>query len=173
MTEIQFADCIQRMCQKEKEGLHEVYLEYISFIYSVIYEKVQNRENAEDITSEFFIKLWEKAHTYRPGHGHKGWLATIARNMAVDFLRKRVREELREELPEHAGENTVEKEAIGSLTLKEAMNRLNTDEREIINLKVMGDLTFKEIAKILQLPMGTVTWRYREAVSKLRRYGYE
>ena len=57
MTEAEFAICIDRIKRKEKEGLKEIYQEYIAFIYSIIYEKLQNRENAEDITSDFFIKL--------------------------------------------------------------------------------------------------------------------
>ena len=44
---------------------------------------------------------------------------------------------------------------------------------EIVNLKVIGEQTFERIAAILQLPLGTVTWRYRQAITKLRRCGYE
>ena len=50
---------------------------------------------------------------------------------------------------------------------------LNEGEREIINLKILGDLTFKEIASVLSMPMGTVTWKYQNAVKKIRRCGYE
>lgn len=189
MTEVQFELCIERIKQGDKEGLRQIYEEYIAFIYSIVYDKLKNKENAEDVTSDFFIKLWEKAGTYRPGSGHKGWMATIARNMSVDFLRKHGKEELtdimqdREEesesrvsvksIYEGAKESPVEQEAIGNLTLKDALGRLKDSEREIINLKIMGDFTFKEIAEILHMPMGTVTWRYREAIKQLRRCGYE
>ena len=66
-----------------------------------------------------------------------------------------------------------EDELVESLALKEALDRLKPSEREIINLKIMGDLTFREISEVLQIPMGTVTWRYRSAVEKMRRFGYE
>ena len=188
MTEAEFAICIDRIKRKEKEGLKEIYQEYIAFIYSIIYEKLQNRENAEDITSDFFIKLWEKAALYKPGNGHKGWMATIARNMAVDFLRKNRREELTDftdgenEETDHKktvqklyrnAESPVEKEAVGNLTWQTALLSLKEPERGILNLKIMGDLTFKEIASILHMPLGTVTWKYRESIKKLRRCGYE
>ena len=62
---------------------------------------------------------------------------------------------------------------VESMTLKEALKTLDDREREIINLKIMSGFTFKEIAGILEMPMGTVTWKYREAINKLRRYGYE
>ena len=189
MTEARFEACIERIKQGDKEGLREIYENYIAFIYSVIYDKLQNKENAEDVTSDFFIKLWEKAGVYRPGGGHKGWMATIARNMAVDFLRKHSKEELTDIMQDSEEENEsrvsvsniyagdkispVEQEAIGNQTLQDALGRLKDSEREIINLKIMGDFTFKEIAEILHIPMGTVTWRYREAIKQLRRCGYE
>lgn len=189
MTEAQFESCIERIKQGDKDGLREIYENYIAFIYSVVYEKLQNKENAEDVTSDFFIKLWEKAGVYKPGGGHKGWMATIARNMSVDFLRRHRKEELTDIMQDSEEENEsrvsaksiyegekispVEQEAIGNLTLKEALGRLKDIEREILNLKIMGDFTFKEIAEILHMPMGTVTWRYREAIKQLRRCGYE
>jgi len=50
---------------------------------------------------------------------------------------------------------------------------LKPKEREIIHLKILGELTFQEIADILKIPLGTVTWRYHNAIKKLRRHGYE
>ena len=55
----------------------------------------------------------------------------------------------------------------------EALDRLKPEEREIVDMKVLSEMTFKEISEILQIPMGTVTWRYQAAIKKLRRYGYE
>ena len=67
----------------------------------------------------------------------------------------------------------VEAEVVESLTIQETLSVLNEGEREIINLKILGDLTFKEIASVLSMPMGTVTWKYQNAVKKIRRCGYE
>ena len=50
---------------------------------------------------------------------------------------------------------------------------LNDNEREVIQLKIVADMTFKEIAQLLNTPMGTITWRYQNAIKKLRRCGYE
>lgn len=188
MTEACFEACMERMKQGDREALREIYQAYIAFIYSIVFEKLKNKENAEDITSDFFIRLWEKAALYKPGNGHRGWMATIARNMAVDFLRKNSREELADQLhseeTEPSGravarkvyretESPVERDAIGSIVWKEALLSLKEQEREILNLKIMGGMTFREIASITGLPIGTVTWKYREIMKKLRRYGYE
>lgn len=190
MTEEKFSECIQDMNRGDKDGLRQVYEEYVSYIYGIVRSLLASREEAEDVTSEFFIKLWEKSDSYRAGNGHKGWMATIARNLAIDTLRKKRREEPvdfqmragsgEEDCTEAASRalhatdgKSVEEEVVGSLTVKEAFSLLKEPEREVVHLKIMSGMTFQEIADLLGSPMGTVTWRYREAMKKLRRYGYE
>ncbi len=174
MTEEQFIRAMKLIVHKEKAGLKEIYEAYLGFIYHIILDVVKNKENAEDLTSEFFIKLWEKADHYSPGKGHRAYLATIARNMAIDHLRKYKKEELTD-AAEHLSEETVtpEDEVMVTLSVNEALDQLKPVYRQIISLKVLGELTFKEISKIMDMPMGTVTWNYQEAIKQLRRYGYE
>lgn len=189
MNEQQFENAVARMAQGDKTALKEIYISYAGYIYRIIYEVLQNKENAEDVTSEFFIRLWDKAGQFKPGSGHKGYLAVIARNMAVDFLRKHKKEELTfllQDLGEEGEEekkgsrklaedklSQVEEQVIGSMTIRQALGMLKPSERQIISLKVLGEMTFKEIAAAMEIPMGTVTWKYQNAIKKLRRCGYE
>lgn len=177
MTEAKFEQCIRQMNEGDKDGLREVYEEYISYIYGIVFQMIGNKENAEDITSEFFIKLWEKSASYKPGSGHRGWMATIARNMTIDFIRKYKREELTDTFEDtaegHSRSSSVEDQVVNQSLIKDALETLSEKEREVIHMKVMGDMTLKEIAAVLEVPMGTVAWRYREAVNKLRRCGFE
>lgn len=189
MNEQQFEEAVARMVRGDKTGLKEIYESYAGYIYRIIYEVLQNKENAEDITSDFFIRLWDKAEQFKPGSGHKGYLATMARNMAIDFLRKHKKEELTallQDLGEEPEEekrgsrvavqdkgSNVEQQVIGSMTIKQALEMLKPSERQIVSLKVLGDMTFKEIAAAMDIPMGTVTWKYQNAMKKLRRCGYE
>ena len=194
MTDQAFDACVQKMCAGQQEGLREIYEAYLPYIYSIILSVLGSKEDAEDVTSEFFIRLWNTAEKYRPGSGHKTYITTIARNMAIDFLRKRKREMPSDlsggsEMTENAAYQDRGDDAGGggyepadagfaddlveSMTLREALQTLDEKEREIVNLKIMSEFTFKEIAQILQMPMGTVTWKYQAAIKKLRRYGYE
>lgn len=190
MSEQQFEEAVERMLRGDRSGLKEIYECYIGYIYRIIYEVLQNKENAEDVTSDFFIRLWDKAEQFKPGDGHKGYLATMARNMAIDHLRKHKKEELTAMLQDIAEKQEdeeakgaaklsadttvcVEEEVIGKMTMEETLSRLKPAERQIISLKVLGEMTFKEIAECMQLPMGTVTWKYQNAIKKLRRCGYE
>ncbi len=192
---------MHRMKRGDKDALKQIYEVYLPYIYTIVFGILQNKENAEDITSDFFLKLWDISDRYEPGGGHRGWIATIARNLAIDALRKTGREMLMgasEEqsdgqaadcvesgvtvsgsgIPDGTGsayarQSAVEDGVIEDLTIKEALGRLSEKERVVVHLKIIGELSFKEIADVLKEPMGTITWRYQSAVKKLRKYGYE
>lgn len=180
MTEAAFDACIEAILKGDRQGLRDIYDAYLDYIYRIVYGVVGRREDAEDITSEFFIKLWQQADKYKGGSGHKGYLATIARNMALDHMRKYKKEVLEsftqgsedEAIFEPVSDDNTEAEVIGDVAIKEAISKLNSKEQQIINMKVLSEMTFAEISETLKVPMGTVTWRYREAIKKLRRYGY-
>ena len=189
MTNQEFELCISRIKSGDKDGLKNIYEAYLAYIFRIVYEIVKSRENAEDITSDFFIKLWEKADSYRYGSGHKAFLTVMARNMAIDFLRKHKKEELSAMLQDLGAESDedyqktpkgvnpadkpTENEVIEEMSLKAALDSLGETERQIVTMKVLGDMTFREITEILGCPMGTITWRYQNAIKKLRRCGYE
>ncbi len=173
MEEQQFIQCMERMKTGEKAALREIYEAYLAYIYHIVFQVVQNKEDAEDVTSEFFIKLWKIADSFQAQKGHKAWIASIARNMAIDLIRKKKKEIPTEEFAEEAAEESTEKQVIEDISLQQALLQLKTGEREIVHLKICGALTFQEIADILGIPFGTVTWRYQSAIKKLRRCGYE
>lgn len=175
MNDHQFEEQIGLICRNEKEGLRCIYDEYNPLIYSVAAGILHNKEDAEDVTSEFFIRLWNIARKYRPGQGHRAWMITIVHNMAIDLLRKRKREYPVDEIPEplHPHHLPYEEQLCEKISLEQALDTLKEEERQVVHLKIMGELTFREIAVILQIPAGTAAWRYRTAIRKLKRCGYD
>lgn len=183
MTDELFNQAMERVKHKDRDALRAIYEDYVGFVFHVVLDMVRQQEAAEDITSEFFIRLYEKADQYRPGTGHRGYLATIARNMTIDYIRKNQKEQLLD-LPEgedDAPDNdipdlnskTPEEEVVSECSVEEALSKLKPIYRQIVTMKVLGDMTFKEISEVLNIPMGTVTWNYQDAIKQLRRYGYE
>ena len=190
MTDEEFTLCLDLVLKGDKEGLRKIYEAYIKLIYAVVYNMVGRREDAEDITSEFFIKLIRVAGSFKKGSPHKTWLVTIAKNMSVDFLRKSGREilvDIRQDDTEQSGD-VIDKAARS----KNAMQKGSEDkdfnvekkavlaedmqkEREIVHMKLLGELRFKDISEVTKQPMGTVTWLYNQGIKKLRRClaGYE
>lgn len=175
MTDRQFERRIKLIQDGDKQGLKEIYDEYGKMIYQSVFQILHSRQDAEDVTSDFFLKLWEIADTYCFGGRHKRWLVTIARNMALDLLKKRSREQLTindEEnfRDEPADSVSTEDTVSGNMAVAEALERLDESEREIISMKIFADMTFKDIAAVLEKPIGTVTWKYRNAIAKLREF---
>lgn len=170
MEDFEFEACVRQIQDGDKNGLKQIYQAYGGLMYAVIYDMTGQREDAQDLVSDFFIRLWDRADTYRFGGKHKAWLMTIARNMTIDFLRKQRREIAVEELPpvQEEGVDFTE-EVVGNLSLREAMSLLKPGEAEVIDLKVLGGFTFQEIAKMTEKPMGTVSWLYRQGIKKLRK----
>lgn len=169
MTDKEFEQCMSAMAAGDRDGLRYIYDAYLKLIYAVVYDTIGQREEAEDVTSEFFIKLYSIAGSYKPGNGHRRWIVTIARNMAVDRIRKIDREALVDEIPETAQGSSMEEYVVDRVSLKEVMESLKPDEREIVDLKVAGGFTFREISELVGKPMGTVTWLYNNAIKRLRR----
>ena len=172
-----FDDCMRRVVQGDKDALHTIYEAYVGSLFHFILGIVGSYQDAEDLTSELFLKLWKQADSYRPGSGHRQWLHTMARNLAIDHLRAHQREipndpEILAETMEEAG-NEPSGEVLGNLSVQQALEKLNPSEREVIHLKVISGLTFSQISEMLRIPMGTITWRYRQGINRLRRCGYE
>ena len=185
MTDEMFQTAIANLAQGDKDSLKLIYQAHVRLIYAVIYDVVGRKEDAEDVTSEFFIKLVRVAKSFIPGSPHKAWLVKIARNMAIDYSRKNRREVLlaatgddkTDDNVENSIENIgtdgkacrIEDRTILAEDMKRAMQCLKPKEKEIIDMKLIGQLTFKEIAEIRGTPIGTVTWLYNQGIRKLRR----
>ena len=92
----------------------------------------------------------------------------ITRNTAIDYLRKYKKEDIVEEFY-IASNNDMSDDISVKVQIDEALASLKDEEREIVVLHVISDMTFEGIANILSKPLGTVTWRYREALKKLKR----
>jgi len=173
MTDEEFARSMQLIAKKDKSGLHRIYEEYGLWIYRTFFSAVRSRQDAEDLTSDFFLKLWQKPEGFRAGSGHRAYLAAIAHNMAVDLLRSRGRLASLQEPPEAADDapdpSRVDEDVEGGMLFRKALDTLPPAESEIIGLHIGMELTFREISEALKIPLGTVTWRYQNAIKKLRQ----
>ena len=171
MINEEFEKCMQRMQGRDREGLRAVYEEYNGYIYALLLSYVGKKEDAEDLTVDFFLRLWDKAGSYRAGSGHKAWISRMAKNLAIDFLRKNQREIPVEEPVQEPVQtvSSAEDTALEGLSFADMIGRLSEQEKRIVTMKIRGEMTFQEISSLLEMPVGTVTWRYQEAMKKLRR----
>ncbi len=93
MNDQRFQQSMRRICENDKEGLREIYEDYCPMIYSVVLDILKSREDAEDITSDFFIRLWDIAGSYKAGCGHREVYEQLDLFTDYEALEKRRAEE--------------------------------------------------------------------------------
>lgn len=155
---------------------------HLKGVLNFAYRLVGNRQNAEDISQETFLKMWRNLKKYRQGENFKTWLFTIARNTAIDLLRKKnnlafsdfenddgnnsFAESLAdsEPLPDEIFARAEEKAFLDNV-----LSGLSPSHRETLLLYYTEHLTFDDIGKILGKSLNTVKSRHRRAVIELRK----
>lgn len=145
-------------------------------VYSLIYRIVQDRGVAEDLVQETFLRAWNQAHAIDPRRGSpSAWLLTVARNRAIDWLRSVAGKPDRaawEEFDDRpANFVDVEKAAIDSdqtRRVRQAMEKLNQNQRAVIELAYFEGLSQSEMAERMGQPLGTVKTWVRSALKMLR-----
>jgi RNA polymerase sigma-70 factor, ECF subfamily len=163
----------------QEDALSELYDRYGSLVYSVAMNSLADQALAEEITQDVFVRVWEKASTYRNEQGSVAtWLASIARNRAIDIFRQnRARHtnlnsswEAAENLDLPASQNVETEVDLAQRVqhIRWAVAQLPEDQRLALSLAFFQGLTHPEIAQKLGEPLGTVKTRIRLAMQKLR-----
>lgn len=180
----------QEVVAAARTGLEAAYRElvrrYERPVFSLIYRMVRNRELAEDLSQETFIKVLNALASYRPEFKFSSWVFKIANNAAIDHLRRRELDTLSLEGSPHA--DTAEKieatalqigekaeSALDAVANKElgseierAIARLRPEYRTCILLRHVEGRAYEEIAELLELPLGTVKTYIHRARNELR-----
>jgi len=168
---------VQRLKQRDPNAMMDLYDRYSRLLYSIILRAVYDRSIAEDITQETFLRVWNRIPTFDEEKGNfEGWLVTVARNRAFDYLRsvRNVPERLSVSLTdlEHSSMLATDEKSFDHLALteavKDALKGLNTEQREVIELTHFEGMTQTEIAGRLKKPLGTVKGLVRSALKSLR-----
>lgn len=159
---------VEQLKIKDNHAFEVVYYSTYKGVFSLIYSLVSRKDIAEDLMQETYTKMMEKLNTYQKGNNFTAWLFQIAKNLSYDYLRKVKREEialnhLSYTLPLDS------KNHDDLLFLENTLLMIDSIEKEVIILKHLSNLTFHQIAKIQNLPLGTVYSMYKRALKKLEK----
>lgn len=159
-----------RIAEGDASAFAALYREAAPAVFAYALSVLKNRESAEDITQETFLKVRGAAHLYKKQGKPLAFLFTIARNLCLMQLRK-ARRVIPAEDPEtlSAPEIWPAADAEDRLVLEEAFRVLGDTERQVILLHAVTGLKHREIASLLDLPLGTVLTGYHRGIRKLRR----
>ncbi|SIS64357.1 RNA polymerase sigma factor [Salimicrobium flavidum] len=171
---IQDEELYRRVLHKDKDALESLYDKYEKLLFSFSYKMTNNRELSEEVVQDVFMKLWTQKGTYDSSKGKfSSWLLTIARNAAIDLMRKKKETpyELEERDALQANEPSIEemyewKEE--ATVVRQAMTVLKEEQQRVIRLFYFDAKSHREIAERLELPLGTVKGRIRMALKHLQ-----
>ena len=151
-----------RISDGDNAAFEELYLATRRGVFSFLYTYFHNHHDTEDAMQSTYLKLKRGIHSYRHGTGGIRWILEIAKNHALDELRKRRPIIDIDTLPEESYDHSDG----GILDLIE--RTLAEDEARIVMLHVLWQYKHREIAAVLGVPVGTVTSKYKRAIDKLK-----
>jgi RNA polymerase sigma-70 factor (ECF subfamily) len=166
------------MLQALREGQRAAYEEVIAAHYASIYRLLlfltRDTSRAEDMTQEVFALAWGALGDFRGEASLKTWLRRIACNLFLDAQRRRRRDEARADRLSQRGPEAVDDplsrvmadEHLGRMY--QAMDHLDDEERAVLLLHYMDGLSYREMARVLHRPAGTLKWLTHRALEKLR-----
>jgi RNA polymerase sigma-70 factor (ECF subfamily) len=156
----------------EAEGFADLYERTFPRVYGYVASLLRDRSAAEDVTAQAFERAYRKRKSYRASRGSiDAWLFGIARNAALDELRRRKRRATLEGDPEDTGSPLPQDEAESAIrreTVRAALASLDGRERDLIALKFAGGLSNAEIAGVLRMSESNVGTRLHRTITKLR-----
>lgn len=155
-----------------REAFAEVYDEFVKKLYNYAFFRLKDKEAAEDVVSDTFMKALEHLSSFNPNKGNAAsWLYRIARNTLIDYTRKRGKtmnfpEDFDVEDTESLKKNIENKDMLERIT--KTLDTLSEKEREIIMLRVWDELSYKEIAEVLGKSEASLKMAASRALKSLR-----
>lgn len=157
---------LRKIEEGDDSGLDELIERYYPDIFRYCLWRMADRQTAEDAAQETFLRLTRHFSTLRNRSKLKSWLYKIASNVCADFYRRQTWEEPPSDAPYiERGYEEVE----GQADFLARLRTLPEEQREVVILRFSQDLTLREIAAVLDLPLRTVQSRLRSALKKLKK----
>ncbi len=168
---------VRKAQQGHQGAFEELFEKYQGFVWNVVYRMTYDFEESEDMAQEVFVTVWKSLKNFRGHSAFSTWLYRIAVNKTLNRLRSKKsfsslpgeqvefhldREKFLKQNPE-----TTFNELEGEKTLAELLGRLDPDRRLAIILRELEELSYEEIAKVMDTPIGTVRSRIARAKKDL------
>ena len=166
---------VDRAQRGEREALEELYLIHFDRIYSYLHVSVGNKHDAEDLTTQTFLKMLESIGRFRwQSAPFSAWLFRIAHNLAMDHFRAARRWQPEEEVPEPLPDESTSAEqgaleVIGRRSLTELIEDLSPEQQQVLTLKFVFNFSNGEVATILGKTEGAIKSLQHRALASLQK----
>lgn len=158
---------ITKMSQGDSEAFRSLYLATSSMVFGYALSILKNRADAEDVMHDAYIRIYQSAATYKPMGKPLAWILTIVRNLCYNTIHSRrpavdVEEHEMIALPDKM------QGSLDRLMLERALELLDLQERQIVVLHALTGMKHREIAELLEMPLGTVLSKYHRSLERLK-----
>ncbi len=158
----------------DSAAFEELFARYETRLVAYATRYTGSTDLARDVCQEVFVKLIRRPPRFRMSHNLAPWLFRVTRNLAIDKRRSMKFEISGEETdaPEPLTEGDPRQSLLDkhdAAAVRDLVEALPDDLRDVVNLRIFGGVAFKEIARILDIPMGTALWRMHRALELLRQ----
>lgn len=167
--QINYDDYIDMLINKDNEAFKVVYENTKKGVFSMIISIVNNKAATEDLMQDTYIKMIERIHQYKKGRNFYAWLLQIAKNTAIDYYRKNKKEVIYDPQEQSYYHDGLKTDPV-TYTVLDLVKPLPDLEKQIVLLRSVDDMKFKDIAKIVKKPLGTVLWLYNRSIKTLQDY---
>ena len=154
--------------EDKESGIKTLFEKYNKTIYAIAFSILKNKENSEDVAQEVYSKLLKLDNDKFPEHGEASWIYTVTKNETIAFLRKQKKNIDIDDLYSLESESDEIDDIVDMNSYYALISNLNPIDKEIISLRILSDFTFEKISKMLNIPLGTVQWRYYKALHSIR-----
>ena len=151
-----------------KEAFEILYKKYNKLVYRIAFTILKNKEDSEDIVQAVFSKIYSLPKDKLPIDNIATWFYSVTKNEAISLYRKRKNTVDLDTIYEIADSDNEINRIVDQDRYNRILSRLNDKEKEIVSLKILTNLRFEEIAKIIGQPTGTVKWRYYKSIHTLK-----
>jgi RNA polymerase sigma-70 factor (ECF subfamily) len=176
-------DLIQKIKDGDDGAFQELTSRHIKHIFNFVFQYVRTKEDSEDVTQETFFKTWKYMRRFKDGMKFKPWLFTIARNTALDYIKKKKAITFSDmntdadddsmdfsETIADTGPSPTEIFARAELAdeVSGIMDDLHPDHRNVLIMHYRYEMTFEEIADSMKKPMNTVKSWHRRSLARIK-----
>ena len=165
-------ELVSLLRQRNDSSFAYLYDNYSGPLLGIVSSIVGDQETARDVLQEVFVNIWKKIESYDNTKGRLfTWMMNIARNAAIDKIRSRGYRDSQKNFPIPETGGNIGAATLPQLSdtgLKKVLTNLKDEHRVLIDMSYFQGYTHEEIAKILQIPLGTVKTRIRSALTHLR-----
>lgn len=159
---------IDKLKRKNEQAFEYVYQQTKRGVYSMIFSIVKDHGTTEDLMQDVYMKMMTSLDQYQKNTNFNNWIVTIAKYQAIDYYRKEKRITHVDDTDFDSILRSQDPSPDEETQFEMMMSALSESERSVVLLKIVDDMKFKEIAKVLDKPLGTVLWLYQEAMKKLK-----